>query len=137
MSDLPSQTPAPSKRVSKRILLMLRPHWGRIALAVVLLLMSLPAELFPGLTWMYVTDHLILLHDTRASLMLDRLFSFNGRLTGNIRLLFSSITWMFAVYLFYHLCGTLLVSGAISGLFDITTMFSIACLSSRTLPGQP
>ena len=55
------------RRIFRRLLVMLRPQWGTIALAVICLLLSLPAELFPGLTWMYVTDRLILRHDTRAT----------------------------------------------------------------------
>ena len=86
--------------------MMLRPHWGTIALAVVLLLMSLPAELVPGLAWMYVTDELILVHSTRSSSWLGQLFSLHGLITGKIHLLFSAITWMFAIYLFSELFGT-------------------------------
>ena len=96
-----------STRTFGRLLRMLRPHWGTIALAVILLLLSLPAELFPGLSWMYVTDELILVRSTRASSFLGRLFSFNGLITNKIHLLFSTVTWMFAVYLIAESFGTL------------------------------
>jgi ABC-type multidrug transport system fused ATPase/permease subunit len=91
----------------RRILLLLRPQWSMIALAVVLLLLSLPAELFPGLTWLYVTDSLILDHNTRPVEILHHLFSFNGHVTGKIHLLISSVSCMFAIYLMGELFGTL------------------------------
>src|SRR3954466_12121608 len=100
MSDAPSQSSTSSKGIFKRLLRMLRPHWPTIGVAVVLLLLSMPAELFPGLTWMYVTDTLIVGHPTRWSNLLGNLFSFNGRITGNLHLLYSAVLWMFAVYLF-------------------------------------
>ncbi len=107
MADSATTSSAKSPRIFTRILWMLRPHWGTIILAVVLLLMSLPAELFPGLVWMYVTDDLILKKPTTSVELLGRLFSFNGRILGEIHLLISSIVWMFAVYLFAEVFGTL------------------------------
>jgi ABC-type multidrug transport system fused ATPase/permease subunit len=86
---------------------MLRPHWGTIALAVLCLLLSLPAELFPGLTWMYVTDRLILGHETGSTDLLNRLFSFNGALTDKFTLLFSSVAWMLLIYVFAETFETL------------------------------
>src|SRR3954454_14145856 len=94
-------------RFFRRIARLLRPQWGTIAVAVALLLLSLPAELFPGLTWLYVTDRLILNKDTRAVTILNYLFSFNGHLTDKIHLLISSVGWMFGVYLVAELFGTL------------------------------
>src|SRR5438876_165796 len=98
MTQPSPQTTVSSRGIFRRLLLMLRPHWGSIALAVVLLLLSSPAELFPGMTWMYVTDQLILNDHTKAVAILHRLFSFDGLLTGKIHLLFSAICWMFVVY---------------------------------------
>jgi hypothetical protein len=60
-----------------------------------------------GLTWLYVTDRLILGKETRAVTILHHLFSFNGRITDRIHLLISSVGWMFAIYLFAELFGTL------------------------------
>ena len=91
----------------RRILRLLRPQWGMIALAVLLLLMSLPAELFPGLTWLYVTDYLILDRHTRPVEILNHLFSFNDHISGKIQLLISSVSWMFGIYLTGELFGTL------------------------------
>ncbi len=86
---------------------MLRPHWWTIILAVVLLLLSLPAELFPAMVWMYVTDKLILDRPTQSSALLHTLFSFNGAINLPLRLLFSSLGWMFVVYIFGEVMGTL------------------------------
>src|SRR4051812_27853427 len=94
-------------RVFARILLMLRPQWGTIALAVGFLLLSLPAELFPGVTWMYVTDQLILHNPSRLVAMLHWMFSFNGAVTSTTQLLVSAVLWMFVVYLCAELFGTL------------------------------
>src|SRR3954451_23447828 len=103
-----SSPPAtPSTRIFTRLLGMIRGQWITIILAVILLLLSLPAELFPGLTWMYVTDELILHKPTRFSDWLGMLFSFNGRITTPIHLLFSSLGWMFAIYLIAESFGTL------------------------------
>src|SRR3982751_33688 len=88
------------KGVFRRLLHMLRPHWGTIGVAVVLLLCSLPGELFPGLTWMYVTDALISGHETNATLWIGKLVSFNGHITGKFHLLLSAVVWMLCVYIF-------------------------------------
>src|SRR5438552_448373 len=94
-------------RIFRRLLVMLRPQWSTIALAVICLLLSLPAELFPGLTWMYVTDRLILQHDTRATSILGVLFSFDGAITDRLHLLFSSVAWMLVIYVFAESFETL------------------------------
>src|SRR4051794_20303529 len=110
-SEPQTRTPAASDltrtRIFRRLLLMLRPQWPRIAVAIVLLMFSLPAELFPGLTWMYVTDGLILDKPTRATQILHTFFSFNGHVTGKFALLLSSVSWMLGVYLFAETFGTL------------------------------
>ena len=115
-SDPKAPAPSiPSTRIFRRLLYMLRPHWGTIALAVVLLLLSLPAELFPGLTWMYVTDELIITHKTAEPSWFIRslrscfgeMFSLHGLITGRLHLLFSAVTWMFAIYLLSEVFGTL------------------------------
>jgi ABC-type multidrug transport system fused ATPase/permease subunit len=97
----------PPQRFFRRIAKLLRPHWAMITLAITLLLLSLPAELFPGLTWLYVTDRLILGKETQPVTILHHLFSFNGRITDRIHLLVSSVAWMFGIYLIAELFGTL------------------------------
>src|SRR5687768_3833342 len=63
-----------------RLLRMLRPHAGIIAIALALLLLSMPAELFPAFIWMYVTDYLILQKPTTPTTYLHQVISFGGRL---------------------------------------------------------
>lgn len=86
---------------------MLRPQATVIAIALVLLLLSMPGELFPGLIWMYVTDKLITQKPTGWSELLHHLVSFNGALTGWKQLLFSAVGWLFGVYLLAEAMGTI------------------------------
>ncbi len=97
-----------SKGVFVRLLQMLRPHWGMIAVALVVLLLSMPGELFPGMVWMYVVDHLIRHDDTFWTRFMHRGISFNGRVVGPLKLLVSAVIfWMYGVYLFSLVLGTL------------------------------
>jgi ABC-type multidrug transport system fused ATPase/permease subunit len=100
-------TDSANRHVFRRLLRLLRPQWGATALAVVFLLLSLPAELFPGLTWMYVTDKLVLGNDTKSTAWLHTLFSFDGRVSNKFHLLYSALTWMFLIYLFAETFETL------------------------------
>src|SRR5215213_5391825 len=84
----PPPPPPPSPRVFLRLLMLLRPYWGRIALGVLLLLLATPCELFPGIVWRYVTDDVVLQKGTTPSL--TRLFSFGGTIDGRFGLLMSS-----------------------------------------------
>src|SRR5215218_5651764 len=88
-------TTEPASRVFRRLLAMLRPQAGTIAIALVLLLLSMPGELFPGLIWMYVTDQLITHKPTGASDFLHMLVSFNGALTTWQALLVSAVAWLY------------------------------------------
>jgi hypothetical protein len=81
-TDDSSKPTQPPSRVLRRLLSMLRPQAGVIAIALVLLLLSMPGELFPGLIWMYVTDKLITQKPTRWAETLHYLISFNGALIG-------------------------------------------------------
>lgn len=76
---------------------MLRPHWPAIGLGVVLLVLSAPAELFPAITWGYVTDQIVL--NKGGKPLLTKWFSFNGHLTSRYAILLSATVWMFFVYL--------------------------------------
>ena len=102
---------APAKtdtlKVFGRLLRMLRPHRGTIAVALLLLLLSMPGELFPGMIWMYVVDHLIRQDDTRWTRGLHYLISFNGRIEGWQALLVSALAWLMGVYLMAEAFGTI------------------------------
>jgi ABC-type multidrug transport system fused ATPase/permease subunit len=79
-----------------------------IGLGLILLLLSMPAELFPAFVWMYVADFLIMHKPTAASRYLDVLFSFNGRIHSWQGLLISAtVVWLLSVYLFAEAAGTI------------------------------
>src|SRR5688500_6399479 len=67
---------APSSRVVRRLLKLLRPWWGMIGLGLLLLILAAPCELFPALVWKYVTDVLILQGRSGRTPVLSYLFSF-------------------------------------------------------------
>src|SRR5215204_302418 len=102
------ESPASEKKDATRVLArMLRPHRAMIAIALVLLLLSMPGELFPGMIWMYVVDHLIRRDDTRWTEALHWLISFNGRLTSWQALLASAtLVWLPGVYVIAEAFGT-------------------------------
>jgi ATP-binding cassette subfamily B protein len=83
--------------VFRRLLGLLRPYYRRIGLGLFLLILSTPGELFPAIVWRFVTDDIVLQHNT--SPLLRTWFSFNGHITNRLPLLISSVSWMFFVYL--------------------------------------
>lgn len=88
--------PEPGKtRVFLRLLKLLRPHWALLALALGLLLISTPCELFPALAWKYVTDDVLLNHGPTP--VLNRIFSLDGAIHGKYALLVSAMAWMLVV----------------------------------------
>ena len=104
----PSNTPdlAPKNdRPFRRLAGMLRPYRFWIGLAVVLLFLSIPFELFPAFIWQYVTDDLILKNISRPS-GLQWMISFHGRLAGLLTLLISALGWLVAMYIAGELIGT-------------------------------
>ena len=79
-----------------------------VALGLVLLFLSMPAELFPAFVWMYVADFLIMHKPTAASEYLNVLFSFGGRIHSWQGLLLSStVLWLICVYAFGEAAGTI------------------------------
>ncbi|HET6249132.1 MAG TPA: ABC transporter ATP-binding protein [Tepidisphaeraceae bacterium] len=94
-------------RVFLRILRLLRPHWGMIALGMAALLLSVPGELFPALVWKYVTDDLILRGHSRPTPVLATLISFHGWIHNSMALLVWALAWMFIVYLSGEVLGTI------------------------------
>jgi ABC-type multidrug transport system fused ATPase/permease subunit len=107
MPDAVAPTPPPPTRVFTRLLRLLRPHWGMIAAGLVLLLLSMPAELFPAFVWMYVVDYLVREAPTRSSQLVHELFSFHGQIVQKHLLLLSSLVWLFGVYAIGEALGTI------------------------------
>lgn len=93
--------------VFRRLLGLLRPQARWIAVGLALLLLSMPAELFPAFVWMYVTDALIIGKPTGVSVALGHAFSFGGRLEGWPALLASALGCMLVVYFTYEILSTL------------------------------
>ncbi|MDB5327389.1 MAG: transporter ATP-binding protein [Phycisphaerales bacterium] len=104
-------TPSPAKNASdhvfRRLVHLLGPYRGRIGLGLVLLLMSLPGELFPAFIWLYVVDGLIHPEPGRAVNAVGWLVSFGGRIESKHALLISAITWMAGVYVVFESLETL------------------------------
>src|SRR5688572_21629056 len=107
-NDAEQPTKKDTTKVFRRLARMLRPHRAMIFVALVLLLLSMPGELFPGMIWMYVVDHLIRHDDTRWTAGLHFLISFNGRLTTWQALLASAtLVWLPGIYALAEVFGTL------------------------------
>jgi len=90
-----------------RLLRLLRPHYATIALGLLLLILSTPCELFPALTWMYVTDDVIGTGHGKATPVLSYLISLGGAVHGKPWLLLWALIWMFGVYVLGEAMGTL------------------------------
>jgi ABC-type multidrug transport system fused ATPase/permease subunit len=108
VKDPPEPAKTDTTKVFVRLARMLRPHRGMIVVALVLLLLSMPGELFPGMIWMYVVDHLIRHDETRWTRGLHFLISFNGRLHSWQALLASAtLVWLPGVYVLAEAFGTI------------------------------
>lgn len=105
MSESSAVVPHASSKTFGRLLELIRPQWGMVVAGLILLLLSMPAELFPGIVWMYVADDL-LLHDASSTSVFAKIFSFNGMIAAPGVLLCSAIGWMIGVYLFGEILGT-------------------------------
>jgi ABC-type multidrug transport system fused ATPase/permease subunit len=97
----------------KRLVLMLRPWWWVIGVALVLLLASMPCDLFPAFVWQYVTDDLVLTgvsHPTGFHAIVERflqwMMSLDGALGSKLHLLISATLWLTVVYVLGELLGT-------------------------------
>lgn len=90
---------ATSAQLFGRLLRMLRPHYRSIAGGLVLLLLSMPGELFPAFAWMYVADGLILHTNTWPVRYLHPIVSLGGALESWQALLASTLVIMMGVYL--------------------------------------
>jgi ABC-type multidrug transport system fused ATPase/permease subunit len=96
---------ATGTQIMRRLLRLLRPYYGKIVLALILLFVSLPGELFPALVWRFVTDDIVL--QKHGSPFLHAWFSFGGAIKDRFPLLLVSVAWLFAVYLAGEVLGTL------------------------------
>jgi ABC-type multidrug transport system fused ATPase/permease subunit len=92
--------------VFRRLLGMMRMYRWAIALAIALLILSMPCEIFPGILWRYVTDDLLIPQAGHAS-GLNPLISLGGRITGTYPLLLASLGWLLAIYIVGEVTGTL------------------------------
>ena len=97
----PAAAPAhpPDDRTFRRLIGLLRPWWGWIAVSTAFVVIAAPSELFPAVVWGYVTDVVVLNHPSKFA-ALTPWFSFGGRLRTPPQLLLSSVSWLFVVYLF-------------------------------------
>src|SRR5205814_8142896 len=86
-------------RIFRRLLKLLRPEWPTIAAGVLLLVLAMPCELFPGLVWKYVTDDIILAGKSEPTAVLSYLIPLGGRVIGWQALLTSALCWLLVVYL--------------------------------------
>jgi len=94
----------PSSRVFLRLVRLLRPYWPLIGLGLLLLLLSIPCELFPAIVWRFVTDDVVL--GQNRSPRLHHWFSLGGRIGGRSALLVASVAWLLIVYLAGETLGT-------------------------------
>jgi ATP-binding cassette, subfamily B, bacterial len=91
-----------------RLFGLLKPYWAIITMAMVLLIISMPCELFPAFIWKYVTDDLVLKGISRPSSELLRgAISLDGRLHATYALLLSALGWLVFIYAVGELTGTL------------------------------
>ena len=88
-----------------RLLRLLGPHKKAIGLGLLLLILSSPAELFPAMVWRYVTDDIVL--EKQTSPFMKSWFGFGGMISTRYGLLISSMVWLFFIYLFGEVLGTL------------------------------
>lgn len=103
----PPIRPPGSPRIFRRLLGLLRPYYGWIALGLLLLILSTPCELFPALVWKYVIDDLLLTGRSAPTRVLPWFFSFDGRVADKFHLLYSALVWLFMVYIVGELLGTI------------------------------
>ena len=75
-------------------------------MSAVFVVVAAPCELFPAVVWRFVTD-VVVLKDPHQSRWMLRWFSLGGRLHAPGAVLVSSVAWLFVVYVFGELLGTL------------------------------
>src|SRR3954462_8416469 len=95
----------PSTRVFRRLVLLLRPYWPMIGLGLVLLLLSVPCELFPAIVWSSVPDDIVL--GTNTTLRLGWWFSFGGLIHGRGARRCAAVAWLRVIDRLGDTLGTL------------------------------
>jgi ABC-type multidrug transport system fused ATPase/permease subunit len=101
-----ARTPPHDDRTFRRLVGLLRPWWGWIALSTAFVVIAAPSELFPAVVWGYVTDVVVLDHPSKFR-VLTPWFSFGGRLHAPAQVLLSAVSWLFVVYVFGQVLETL------------------------------
>ncbi len=97
-------TPRPAG-VFGRLIGMLRPWYGIIAISVVLLVIAGMCEIFPAFIWKYVADDVAT--QRPSSPWMASLASLNGRITDPYMLVLSAVIWLIGVYAVGELLGTI------------------------------
>jgi ATP-binding cassette subfamily B protein len=95
-----------TRGVFKRLMRMLRPHYGAIGVGLVLLILSGPCEVFPAQVWKFVVDDIVLEKKNESPILHDW-FSLHHRIHGRMNLLIASVAWLFIVYLFGEVLQTI------------------------------
>ncbi|HEV8379691.1 MAG TPA: ABC transporter ATP-binding protein, partial [Tepidisphaeraceae bacterium] len=104
---MPDEAAKPDTRgVFKRLMRMLRPHYGAIGVGLVLLILSGPCEVFPAQVWKFVVDDIVLEKKNESPILHDW-FSLHHRISGRMNLLIASVAWLFIVYLFGEVLQTI------------------------------
>jgi len=95
--------------VFKRLTRMLRPEWRSIGWGLLLLIVSMPGELFPAFAWMYVVDGIILQNPEEAFAVrvMHQIVSFGGAIEGPYHLLMATLVWMLGVYVVFEAMETI------------------------------
>jgi ABC-type multidrug transport system fused ATPase/permease subunit len=109
MSEFPApleyQAKPDTRGVFRRLMRMLRPHYGVIGLGLGLLILSGPCEIFPGLVWKFVIDDIVTQKSNTP--FFHPWFSLGGRIGDRMMLLASAIAWMFLIYLIGEVLQTI------------------------------
>lgn len=98
-------TSSPEK-VFRRLFGYLRPQYGLLILAIVLMLAGTPCELFPAMAWMYAAD-CIIQNKYAAHPWLQAFFSLGETLHGWKALTISTLVLLFLVYAVGEFLGTI------------------------------
>ncbi|HSI34058.1 MAG: ABC transporter ATP-binding protein [Phycisphaerae bacterium] len=94
----------PTGPVFRRLLGLLVPWRGMIAVSIVLLLVAGVCEIFPAFVWKYVADDVAT--NKPSSPMVSSLASLGGRITDPYLLVLSAVVWLLGIYIVGEVLGT-------------------------------